>query len=78
MNEKDNKNNMKKQQDIQYYFIKVLLDDAKLRLLCSKYQIVLYNNNFKIDEFGGNDLSEIHDMGMSQAGYDEYDEHFGE
>ena len=64
LGEKDSKSNGKNRQDIQYYFSKCLLDNAKLRMLCSKYQVVLYNNNFKIDEFGGNDQSEIpHEFG---------------
>ena len=33
-----NLNQNKNRQEIQYYFTKVLQDDAKIRLICSKYQ----------------------------------------
>jgi hypothetical protein len=61
----------KNRQEIQYYFLKVLQDDARLRKLCCKYQKAMYEGTKAISDFEEIEASEI---GEGQPGqFDEED-----
>jgi hypothetical protein len=52
----------KNRQEIQYYFLKVLQDDARLRKLCCKYQKAMYEGTKAISDFDDLEASEIGEL----------------
>ena len=66
-----NLNQNKNRQEIQYYFTKVLQDDAKIRLICSKYQQAILKGSKTIQELEDSNISEIGKEPENFGGFDD-------